>query len=217
MGTTVGGRLCSTMTYSISHNFISLVVCLLLLLVCRPNSCWGWDRAEDGTQQQQEHSSSGSSTSSATKEEEESMVNQVHIAAKLKELSSNGISNDDAISIAGLLDALMIDEETRQLVSNLRQAEDENNGSQDPQLQVFLDDATPKEIVIGLKQLIGELRGIEYLFRDPERAVEEMYKEGMFKESQLGLYRENPAQLAQDVESGLYFSFVTLAVAGGFL
>mmetsp|Transcript_48093 Transcript_48093/g.48952 ORF Transcript_48093/g.48952 Transcript_48093/m.48952 type:complete len:209 (-) Transcript_48093:49-675(-) len=208
------------MTYSISHNFISLVVCLLLLLECLPNSCWGWERAEDGAQQQQEHSSSGSSTSStssATKEEEESMVNQVHIAAKLKELSSNGISNDDAISIAGLLDALMVDEETRQLVSNLRQAEDENNGSQDPQLQAFLDDATPKEIVIGLKQLIGELRGIEYLFRDPKRAVEEMYKEGMFKESQLGLYRENPAKLAQDVESGLYFSFVTLAVAGGFL
>jgi len=200
------------MTHPISHNFISLAVCLLFLLVTFPNGCWGWERAEGGTQQQeQEHSSS-----SATKEEEESMVNQVHIAAKLKEVSSNGISNDDALSIAGLLDALMVDEETRELVKKL-QADDANNGSQDPQLQAFLDEATPKDIVIGLKQLIGELRGIEYLFQDPERAVEEMYKEGMFKESQLGLYRENPAQLAQDVESGLYFSFVTLAVAGGLL
>ena len=199
----------------LSNNFISLAVCLLLqvvVMVSLPNGCWGFGA---GTQQKEPPQQEQATTETQhTEKEKESMLKQMDIAAKLKELSSNGISNEDALSVAGLLDALTEDEETLELVRNLRKADE---GTRDPQLQAFLDSATPTDIVIGLKQLLDELRSLEVLFRDPQRAVDAMIEDGMIDPSRVELYKENPDQLAQDVQSGIYFSFVTLAVAGGFL
>jgi hypothetical protein len=201
----------------LSNNFISLAVCLLLqvvVLVSLPNGCWGFGAGTQQQEQQQQQEQAATAETQHTEKEKESMLNQMDIAAKLKELSSNGISNDDALSVAGLLDALTDDEETLELVRNLRKADE---GTRDPQLQTFLDSATPKDIVVGLKQLLDELRSLEVLFRNPQRAVDAMIEDGMIDPSRIELYKENPEQLAQDVQSGIYFSFVTLAVAGGFL
>ena len=203
----------------LSNNFISLAVCLLLqvvVMVSLPNGCWGFGAGTQQKEQQQQEQQEQATTETPqhTEKEKESMLKQMDIAAKLKELSSNGISNEDALSVAGLLDALTEDEETLELVRNLRKADE---GTRDPQLQAFLDSATPTDIVIGLKQLLDELRSLEVLFRDPQRAVDAMIEDGMIDPSRVELYKENPDQLAQDVQSGIYFSFVTLAVAGGFL
>ena len=125
------------------------------------------------------------------------------------------ISAEDALSLAKLLQTVTEDEQTRRLVESMKTAEFE----QDPAFTDFLDGASRKELVEGLNQILDELKALEYLFQDPARAVEEMHKDGMIGEDaeRLAIYRNNPAQLEEDMRSGLYFSFVSFAVAAKFL
>ena len=44
-----------------------------------------------------------------------------------------------------------------------------------------------------------------------------MEKEGLIEKKRLDFYKKNPDVLAQDTRKGVYFSFVSLAVAGGYL
>ena len=159
-----------------------------------------------------------------TPEEQARMLNQVDIAAQLKDQSVNAISSEDALAIAGLLDALMHDTETQSMVRNLQATTTDGGGEatndqDNPQLQAFVHDATPSEIAMGMVQLLEELRGLNYLYStlDPVRAVEEMYHDGMVDESNVDYFRSHPEQLPLQIEAGLYVSFVTLAVAGGYL
>ena len=220
-----------------SHNRSSLwsVWCLVmvLLLVNRPDGCDGWGKtmAEEGGGNDNDATTAESTTTTTataphphhnTPEEQASMLNQVDIAAQLKDQSLNAISSEDALAIAGLLDALMSDTETQSMVRNLKATTDGGDATNDqdnPQLQAFVQDATPSEIAMGMVQLLEELRGLNYLYSklDPARAVEEMYHDGMVDESNVDYFRSHPEQLPLQIESGLYFSFVTLAVAGGYL
>ena len=124
------------------------------------------------------------------------------------------ISVEDALALAKLLETVVEDDQTRILVENMKTPEFE----QDPAFQEFLGGASREQLVEGLNQILDELRALEYLFKDPARAVEEMHKDGMIGDAErLTLYRNNPAQLEEDMRSGLYFSFVSFAVAGKFL
>ena len=58
---------------------------------------------------------------------------------------------------------------------------------------------------------------LEVLFQDKERALREMTKEGMIPEEKLSIYQTNPDLLETDTRRGLYFMFVALAEAGGYL
>ena len=216
-----------------SHNRSSLwsVWCLVmvLLLVSHLDGCDGWGKtmAEEGDATTAESTTTTTTTTTATAphhttpEEQASMLNQVDIAAQLKDQSLNAISSEDALAIAGLLDALMSDAETQSMVRNLKATTDGGDASDqdNPQLQAFVQDATPSEIAMGMVQLLEELRGLNYLYSklDPARAVEEMYHDGMVDDSNVDYFRSHPEQLPLQIESGLYFSFVTLAVAGGYL
>jgi hypothetical protein len=44
-----------------------------------------------------------------------------------------------------------------------------------------------------------------------------MLQDGMVPEKQIKYYMKNPRELEEDTRKGLYFSFASLAVAGGFL
>jgi len=89
---------------------------------------------------------------------------------------------------------------------------------QDPAMKKFLDNSTPKDVVMGLNQIFDDLKALDILFQNPARAVEEISNEGMIvDDARLKAYRENPAQLEEDMRSGLYFSFVAFASAGGYL
>jgi hypothetical protein len=141
----------------------------------------------------------------------EDMKRYMTRAASLQAASPD-IPSQDAVDLAALLDAVIQDPETKMMAENLRSAD-----GRKASLEAFSDSLTRKEIVDTLKQTMDELKALEYLFLDPARAVREMEKEGMIPDQRKELYKKNPQQLADDTRKGLYFSFVSLAVAGGFL
>ena len=145
--------------------------------------------------------------------EEAAVLKLLEVTTKIKDIAPS-VSADDALRIGKLFESIQEDEQSIILIENMKRTD----FSSDPALKNFIDSASPKEIVEGLNQILDELKAMDYLFQDPKRAVEEILKEGMIEDaSRLELYRENPAQLEEDMRSGLYFSFVSFAVAGGFL
>ena len=71
--------------------------------------------------------------------------------------------------------------------------------------------------MMGLQQVLGELKMLEVVFEDKERALRLMEEEGMVDPERMPEYQKNPALLEEDTWKGLYFTFVTLAVTAGFL
>jgi hypothetical protein len=142
---------------------------------------------------------------------QEQMQEYMMVAAKLQAVAPT-LPSQDAVDLAALLDGVGRDPETLQMIDNLRKAD-----GRKASLEAFSDSITQQEVVEGLKQTLDELKALEYLFQDPPRAVLEMHKEGMVPDNSLNFYKKNPDQLAEDTRKGLYFSFVSLAVAGGFL
>jgi hypothetical protein len=132
------------------------------------------------------------------------------MAKKLQSIAP--ISIEDATDIAVLLEAVKADAETGALIAQMQKAEGEGGA-----LQAFINDITPYEIVIGLKQSIDEIKAIEILFADPQRAVVEMDKEGMIDKKRVDFYKKNPDVLKEDTRKGNFFTFVSLGVAGGYL
>jgi hypothetical protein len=76
---------------------------------------------------------------------------------------------------------------------------------------------SPAEILGGMKEALDNMKLIEYLFQDKQRAVREMEKEGMIDKAHIKKYRKDPDLLEQDTRRGLYFQFISLAVVGGFM
>lgn len=74
-----------------------------------------------------------------------------------------------------------------------------------------------EEILNALKVTMDEMQMLDVLFKDKERALREMEKEGMIPEEHLKKYRKDPNLLEEDTRRALYFRFVTLAVVGGYL
>eukprot|EP00980_Cylindrotheca_fusiformis_P030250 scaffold24611_cov166-Cylindrotheca_fusiformis.AAC.3 len=125
-----------------------------------------------------------------------------------KELQSVApISSEDAMNIAVLLDAAKSDPETAILLEKMP----------NDNLKKLKESSTAVEIVQGLKQGLDELKAIEILFSNPEKAVAEMNNEGMIDKKRLDFYKKNPDALEDDTRKGVYFSFVSLAAAGGYL
>jgi hypothetical protein len=141
----------------------------------------------------------------------EDMKRYMARAATLQAASPN-IPSQDAVDLAALLDAVTKDPRTKEMVSNLQGAKGRKES-----LEAFSDSLTQQQVVEALQQTMDELKALEYLFVDPDRAFVEMQKDGLIPEKQVKFYKENPRQLEEDTRQGLYFSFVSLAVAGGFL
>ena len=78
-------------------------------------------------------------------------------------------------------------------------------------------DMAKLELVKGLEQAFEELQLLDVLFQDKERALREMDKEGMIEKEKLAMYKKNPDLLEADTRKGLYFMFVALAEAAGYL
>jgi hypothetical protein len=143
----------------------------------------------------------------------EDMRKDMLLSAKLQAAAPT-ISSQDSVDLAALLDALMQDPETKQMVQNLNSAQ-----GREANLQAFSDSVTQQEMVEGLKQTLDEMKALESLFHSigPERAAAAMIKDGIVAESRIPYYKKNPQQLEEDTRKGLFFSFVSLAVAAGFL
>ena len=127
-------------------------------------------------------------------------------------LQSQVLSEKQAVDIAALIEAAAKDPETALLLRRLK----EGSGAKDA-FGDFASDMSALQIAQGLAQALEELEMLEILFQDPARAVQEMEKEGMIANDRLSAYKKNPDLLEEDTRTHLYFTFVSIAAAGGYL
>ena len=120
------------------------------------------------------------------------------------------LSEQDATDLAVILNQAAADPDTRKMIARMQMEEQDTLA----QLKVT---ATVHDTMMGLKQVLEEMKMLEIVFQDKERALRLMTEEGMVDPSRVPLYEQNPALLEEDTRKGLYFTFVTLAVTAGFL
>ena len=120
------------------------------------------------------------------------------------------IDIQDAVDIAALLHAAQLDADTKLMIFQMKNDQAET-------LAALSKEVTVMEIVQEMKKSLDEWKAMEILFQDPQRAFTEMEREGLIDKSRLDFYKENPEALVDETRKGIYFGFVSMAVAGGFL
>jgi hypothetical protein len=119
------------------------------------------------------------------------------------------LSEQDAADMGAIIDEAKKDIETMAMITKMKA--DNMEGLAE------LKKLSPTEVLGGMKETLDNLKLIEYLFKDKEKAVREMEKEGMIDKAHIKKYRKDPDLLEQDTRRGLYFQFISLAVVGGFI
>ena len=119
------------------------------------------------------------------------------------------LSESDAADMEAIITEARKDVETMAMISKMK----EENNEHLAELQKL----SPMEVLGGMKEVLDNLKLIEYLFKDKQKAVKEMEKEGMIEKSHIKKYRKDPDLLEADTRRGLYFQFISLAVVGGFI
>jgi len=119
------------------------------------------------------------------------------------------LSEQDATNMSAIINEAKKDIETMSMITKMKQ--DNMEGLAE------LKKLSTMEVLGGMKETLDNLKLIEYLFKDPQKAVKEMEKEGMIDKAHIKKYRKDPALLEQDTRRGLYFQFISLAVVGGFI
>lgn len=123
--------------------------------------------------------------------------------------SSGFLSEKDAADMSEIIDEAKKDLETMAMITRMK------NENIDALSE--LHKLSTMEVLGGMKEALDNMKLIEYLFQDKERAVREMEKEGMIDKAHIKKYRKDPDLLEQDTRRGLYFQFISLAVVGGFI
>lgn len=119
------------------------------------------------------------------------------------------LSEQDAIDMEAIIIEAKKDLETMAMITKMK--DDNMEGLAE------LKKLSTMEVLGGMKETLDNLKLIEYLFKDKEKAVREMEKEGMIDKAHIKKYRKDPDLLEKDTRRGLYFQFVSLAVVGGFI
>jgi len=124
------------------------------------------------------------------------------------QLSEDKLPLQAAVDVAAVLESAKADPQTQELVKELRNQEE---------VAALVSETPQPEIVTNLHAAVEEMKLLDVLFSDPERALRLMQEEGMIPEESVAMYREDPTLLEQDTRRGLYFSFCSFAVAAGLL
>jgi len=132
------------------------------------------------------------------------------VAAKLME-SAPLMLEQTAVDVAAMIEFAKTDPETSLLLRRM------TDGSGAEHFGAFADSMSAAEIATGLVETLNDLKMSDILFKDPERALREMKKEGMLPPDKIKLYEKDPKQLEEDTRKSLYFTFVSLGAAGGYL
>lgn len=183
------------------NSVLWLVVAFLVQLSCHHHS--GLVRAQFGIpKKSQQEATVGSN-------------GEVELAKEVTDLASALMTVDDtlpeqeALDIAFVLDAAKKDADTKIMLMKMKQDQ--------PEAFEGTADSSKLELVRGIRQAMEELKMLEYLFQDKERALREMDKDGMIPKDKLSLYQKNPDLLEADTRKGVYFMFVALGEAAGYL
>ena len=133
------------------------------------------------------------------------------LAAKLMS-DWEGLSEQDAVDIAAVLQRAKADPETTWLIKKMKE-----EGSSEVYRDFVSDITSPQETVQALHVALRELKAIEVLFQDPERAFQELRKEGLIPPDKIKMYDKNKDLLEADFRKQMYFMLVSYAAAGGYL
>jgi len=114
------------------------------------------------------------------------------------------LSEQEALDITLLISSIWKDPESKKLLQLMK------GGSGKKAYEQFAKETTDKEVVVGLVQMLEELKALEVLFQDKCRAVAEMDKESMVPKDKWKVYYDNPELLEQDTQKGLFFTFLSL-------
>ena len=150
-------------------------------------------------------------------EQQEEVVDEVEQELVRRLITNSGadsflLPEQIAVNVATVITAARRDPETNSLLMKMKQ---EGNA----ELQAFRHDLTPDMIVSGLAETLLEMEALEKLLelRNPAQAVAEMEEEGLLPTERVQEYKEKPELLLDDMRKHLYFTFVSLATAGGYL
>ena len=119
------------------------------------------------------------------------------------------LSEQDAFDISSVIDAAGQDPETIQLVSRLKS----DKGNELDALRNMKE----TEILNQLKVTLDDMKMLDQLFKDKDKAIEAIEEEGIVDEENMKIYRNDPDLLEADMRKGLYFQFISLAVVGNYI
>jgi len=131
------------------------------------------------------------------------------MAESLVILSEGSMSQQDAVDIATIIDAAKKDKDTKIMLLKMK--------AENPEAFAGTAEMGKLELTQGLVQAYQELKLLDVLFQDKERALKEMDKEGLIEKGKLSMYKKNPDLLEADTRKGLYFVFVAMAEALEFM
>ena len=142
---------------------------------------------------------------------EEKGSKMMEIAAKLIEVVPEYQQND-AVQLASLIQNLKEDEETKQVIELIKSGDIAFDNDEE------VKNAEHKELVTAMIILFDELKAIEVLFQDPNKAVEVINGEGMLEnEEALKYYQQNPGELQNQMTQKLFMSFIRIAHTAEYL
>jgi len=135
------------------------------------------------------------------------------VVFKLIEQSGDGNSRIDiktATGIAEIIQAAKLDPETHSMIRHMRKQDE---------YKAYAQSLTPDMIVSSLSKDLSEIKSTEILFqmRSPVEALEEMIRDNLVPEHRIAEYRSNTDLIADDTRKQLFFTFDSLAAAGGYL
>ena len=122
------------------------------------------------------------------------------------QLHELALSDEENAIVKDLLKQIKHDAKTLEMVAKMRSEEAHT-------LEAMFASLSGPEKVRNLKMIIGEFQAVEVLFKDPVRAVKMMNEDGLIPPARLPEYQRNPQLLEDDTRKGLFFTFVTLALA----
>ena len=177
--------------------FVSILLSLSLAIALLPSSSWAL------TVQKKEETETMS---------QEEVLKLMEIAKKFTEAVPE-FKGDDALHLAKMIENLRGDEESMDILEKMKAGE--LVLGHEEQVKA----AEHKDLVLGLINIFDELKAIDQLFQDPQRAVEAVNEDGMLggDEERLAFYRQNPAQLKEDMRGGLQISFLYISHIAGYL
>eukprot|EP00549_Striatella_unipunctata_P016495 CAMPEP_0118696216 /NCGR_PEP_ID=MMETSP0800-20121206/13705_1 /TAXON_ID=210618 ORGANISM="Striatella unipunctata, Strain CCMP2910" /NCGR_SAMPLE_ID=MMETSP0800 /ASSEMBLY_ACC=CAM_ASM_000638 /LENGTH=181 /DNA_ID=CAMNT_0006595267 /DNA_START=50 /DNA_END=595 /DNA_ORIENTATION=+ len=119
------------------------------------------------------------------------------------------LTEQEEIDIAAILKEARADLETMNMVRKMKEEMGKELGE--------LEQLSKVEVLGALKVSLQELKGLDYLFQDHERALVEMDKEGLIAPEHLQKYQKDPSLLELDTRRAVYFQFIAIAVVAGFI
>ena len=171
------------------------------------------DQAQQQEQQERKQKSRDEKNNKThDKYQEEMMAKLLQSMPTMKEAQARDVSL--------MLKFAKSDPDTRVLLKTIKsekKEEKEEEKKKTKKNEGMEDNPSPKKIVEGMVQTLRDLQMSELLFKDPQKALQHMKDEGLLNEEKVKLYENDPSLLQQETRRSLYFSFVGLAVKGGYL